>query len=59
MQNVLQTVLQTGRKKVEVLAKYARADFMTPIPEAASYDDLNAMLVNRRGVPTPIGSPNR
>ena len=30
--------------KVEGLVKYARANFMTPIPIAASYDDLNAML---------------
>jgi len=33
--------------KVEGLVKYARANFMTPIPEAASYDDLNAMLAAR------------
>ena len=30
--------------KVEGLVKYARANFMTPIPEAASFDALNAML---------------
>ena len=30
--------------KVEGLVKYARANFMTPIPEAASFDTLNAML---------------
>lgn len=33
--------------KVEGLVKYARANFMTPIPVAASYDDLNAMLAMR------------
>jgi len=33
--------------KVEGLVKYARANFMTPIPQAASFDDLNAMLVER------------
>jgi len=33
--------------KVEGLVKYARANFMTPIPIAASYDDLNAMLAER------------
>jgi transposase len=33
--------------KVEGLVKYARANFMTPIPVAASYDDLNAMLAER------------
>jgi transposase len=33
--------------KVEGLVKYARANFMTPIPIAASYDDLNAMLADR------------
>ena len=27
--------------------KYARANFMTPIPQAASFDDLNAMLAER------------
>ena len=30
--------------KVEGLVKYARANFMTPIPEAASYEALNARL---------------
>src|SRR3954468_4924653 len=30
--------------KVEGLVKYARAHFMTPIPEAPSFDALNAML---------------
>jgi transposase len=30
--------------KVEGLVKYARSNFMTPIPVAASFDDLNAML---------------
>jgi transposase len=35
--------------KVEGLIKYARANFMTPIPIAASYDDLNAMLAERCG----------
>ena len=30
--------------KVEGLVKYARANFMTPVPEAASFDVLNAML---------------
>jgi hypothetical protein len=33
--------------KVEGLVKYARANFLTPIPEAASYEALNAMLVTR------------
>ena len=33
--------------KVEGLVKYARANFMTPIPEAASFDALNAMLAER------------
>ena len=30
--------------KVEGLVKYARANFMTPVPEAASFDALNAGL---------------
>ena len=33
--------------KVEGLVKYARANFMTPIPEAASYEALNVMLAAR------------
>lgn len=33
--------------KVEGLVKYARSNFMTPIPVAASFDDLNAMLAER------------
>ncbi|MBK8211997.1 MAG: IS21 family transposase [Rhodospirillales bacterium] len=33
--------------KVEGLVKYARLNFMTPIPQAASFDDLNAMLQER------------
>jgi transposase len=33
--------------KVEGLVKYARANFMVPIPEAASFDDLNATLAMR------------
>ena len=33
--------------KVEGLVKYARANFLTPIPVAASFDDLNAMLAER------------
>ena len=33
--------------KVEGLVKYSRSNFMVPIPEAASYDDLNAMLATR------------
>ncbi|MGH8328211.1 MAG: IS21 family transposase, partial [Steroidobacteraceae bacterium] len=33
--------------KVEGLVKYARANFMTPIPHAASFDELNAMLAER------------
>ena len=33
--------------KVEGLVKYSRANFMTPIPEAASFDELNAMLAGR------------
>ena len=31
--------------KVEGLAKYARQNFMVPIPHAANFDDLNAMLL--------------
>ena len=33
--------------KVEGLVKYARSNFMTPIPHAASFDELNAMLTDR------------
>ena len=33
--------------KVEGLVKYARANFMTPVPIAASFDGLNAMLLER------------
>lgn len=33
--------------KVEGLVKFARANFMTPIPVAASFDVLNAMLAER------------
>lgn len=33
--------------KVEGLVKYSRSNFMVPIPEAASFDDLNAMLAMR------------
>jgi transposase len=33
--------------KVEGLVKYARSNFMTPIPQAASFNDLNAMLAER------------
>ncbi len=33
--------------KVEGLVKYARSNFMTPIPQAASFDDLDAMLEDR------------
>jgi transposase len=33
--------------KVEGLVKYARANFMTPIPIASSFDELNAMLATR------------
>ena len=33
--------------KVEGLVKYARSNFMTPIPVAASFDELNAMLAER------------
>lgn len=33
--------------KVEGLVKYARANFMTPIPHAGSYDELNDMLAER------------
>jgi transposase len=33
--------------KVEGLVKYARTNFMTPIPSAASFDELNAMLATR------------
>ncbi|MCO5155923.1 MAG: IS21 family transposase [Aquamicrobium sp.] len=33
--------------KVEGLVKYARSNFMTPIPMAASFDDLNAILAER------------
>ena len=33
--------------KVEGLVKFSRANFMVPIPVAASYDELNAMLAVR------------
>lgn len=33
--------------KVEGLVKYARSNFMTPIPVAPSFDALNAMLADR------------
>ena len=33
--------------KVEGLVKFARANFMTPMPIAASFDALNAMLADR------------
>jgi len=33
--------------KVEGLVKYARLNFMTPIPTVASFDDLNALLADR------------
>ena len=33
--------------KVEGLVKYARANFMTPIPVAASYEVFNAQLIER------------
>ena len=33
--------------KVEGLVKYARANFLTPIPQAASYEALNVMLTAR------------
>ena len=33
--------------KVEGLVKYARANFMTPVPTAASFNALNAMLAER------------
>jgi transposase len=33
--------------KVEGLVKYARRNFMTPIPEASSFDDFNARLLER------------
>ncbi|MDX9862231.1 MAG: IS21 family transposase, partial [Rhodospirillales bacterium] len=33
--------------KVEGLVKYARSNFMTPIPTVASFDDLDALLVDR------------
>ncbi len=33
--------------KVEGLVKFARANFMVPVPHAASFDDLNAMLEER------------
>jgi hypothetical protein len=33
--------------KVEGLVKYARSNFMTPIPHAASFDELNVMLAER------------
>jgi hypothetical protein len=33
--------------KVEGLVKFARANFMTPIPVVASFDVLNAMLAER------------
>ena len=33
--------------KVEGLVKYARANFLTPIPHAASFDELNLRLADR------------
>lgn len=33
--------------KVEGLVKYARSNFLTPVPVAASFDALNAMLAER------------
>ena len=33
--------------KVEGLVKYARSNFLTPIPQAASFDELNALLEER------------
>ena len=33
--------------KVEGLVKYARTNFLTPLPEAASYEALNVMLTTR------------
>jgi hypothetical protein len=33
--------------KVEGLVKFARANFLTPVPTAASYEALNAMLAER------------
>ena len=33
--------------KVEGLVKFSRANFMVPIPVAASFDELNAMLAGR------------
>jgi len=33
--------------KVEGLVKYARANFMVPIPQVTSFDELNAMLAAR------------
>jgi len=36
-----------GGGKVEGLVKYARANFMTPVPTAASFEALNVMLAER------------
>ena len=33
--------------KVEGLVKYAQANYLTPVPEAASYAELNASLATR------------
>jgi transposase len=33
--------------KVEALVKYSRTNFLTPVPHAASFDALNAMLEER------------
>jgi transposase len=33
--------------KVEALVKYSRANFLTPVPHAASFDALNATLEER------------
>jgi hypothetical protein len=33
--------------KVEALVKYSRANFLTPVPHAASFEALNAMLEER------------
>jgi len=49
--------------KVEGLVKYARSNFMTPIPTVASFDDLNALLADRVAGPGgrkgPAATPRR
>jgi transposase len=38
---------RNDKGKVEALVKYSRANFLTPVPHAASFEALNAMLEER------------